>query len=166
MKKTLAMIAIGIGSMMLGQSTNVETVSPYQKNNLFVGVGTNGLTGLGFSNVEGSKTTTWNVGIQGGYFVENNLALVAGGRYTHLQKNVDVLHYLGGVRSYLWNVLPVQVDYNGSNRKESNIGVQVGYAFKPVNYLTIEPNLRYDSNLKSRTGDVFSGGLEVNYFFK
>ena len=162
MKKLLFLFAILVSSLSFAQT---------QKGNSFVGFRA---TDLGFSNYD--KVTTYGAGLQGGHFVQNNLAIVAGVGYTAVSAkdyNANDWNYEAGVKYYVDNVLPVQVDWNGStgnfsNPSRSNLGLSVGYALflgKNRNF-NIEPGLKYDVSLTDNYKNTFSGGIGVNYFFK
>lgn len=163
MKKVLGMVTIMMGSLMFAQEATNQVESPFVKNNIFVGAGT---SGIGFDTTDGSKSTNWSVGIQGGYFIQDRLALVAGTSFEHKAKHVELFSYNAGVKYYIEDLVPVQVDYSGDDAGRDYLGAQVGYAFRPSNNFTIEPNLKYNVNLNKGGKNFTSGGVEFNYFFK
>ena len=150
---------------------SVISFAQTNQGNSFVGIRA---TDLGFSNY--NKVTTYGVGVQGGHFVQKNLAIVGELAYSAVSApnyNANDWNYGAGVKYYIDNVLPVQVDWNGStgnfsNPSRSNLGLSVGYALflgKNRNF-NIEPGLKYDVSLTDNYKNTFSGGIGVNYFFK
>lgn len=140
-----------------------------QKGNSFIGLKA---SDVNFSNY--NKVTTIGVGLQGGHFIQNNLALVAQAGYNSIHANdfnMNDWSYGTGFKYYVDTVLPLQIDWNGAtdnlnNTYKSNLGFSVGYAWRPINRITVEPTLRYDVSLKEDKLNKFSGGVGVNYFFK
>lgn len=163
MKKVLGMTIVMFGSLVFAQEVTKQVESPFVKNNFYVGAGT---SGLGFTTVEDSKSTSWNVGVQGGYFVIDRLAVVATASLEHFSKNDEVFTYGGGLKYYIEDLVPVQVDYLNKDHFGDYLGFQGGYAFKVANNFTIEPNVKYNVNLATGGKNFTSGGVEFNYFFK
>ena len=159
MKKLLFLFAILVSSLSFAQ---------IKKNSAYVGVSSNSVTGINYQSVEKSKAKTFNVGLQGGYFVIDNLAAIAGVGY-NLNKyggNVvsEAISYQFGGKYYIANVLPLQADFNGVE-DVNYIGTQLGYAWFPSKNFSIEPNVRYDFALKNYYENKFSFGVGFNYFF-
>ena len=150
--------------MLVGVLTFAQT----QKGSTFVGVSSNSVTGVNYSTVKDSGVKTFQMGVQGGYFVANNLAGIAGVGYQVLRANKQTVYegvsYQVGGKYYVESKVPVQVDFNGVD-KVNFIGTQLGYAFFPSKNFSIEPNARYDFALKNSYEDKFSLGVGFNYFF-
>ena len=79
--------------------------SQTEKGSKFVGVSTNALTGINYSTVEDSGVKVFQVGVQGGYFLENNLAAVAGLGYNSERVNKvtvsEDFSYLVGAKYFI-----------------------------------------------------------------
>lgn len=128
---------------------------------------------LSFNNYD--KITTYGVGLQGGHFVQDNLAIVAELGYSavHVKNfNANEWNYAAGVKYYVDGVLPIQVDWNGATGyarvpTKSNLGISLGYAFFPgAKQISIEPTLKYNVSLNDSYSNGFMGGIGVNYFFR
>lgn len=155
-------------SILFALIFSVMVFSQTEKGSKFVGVSTNALTGINYSTVEDSGVKVFQIGAQGGYFLENNLAAVAGLGYNSKRVNKSTasedFSYLVGAKYFIQSVLPVQVDYNGVG-SEDYIGTQLGYAFFPSENFSVEPNARYNFALKDNYKNIFSLGIGFNYHF-
>lgn len=172
MKKLFTMMALVILTTLsfAQQSSMLENSKiATQKGVYFVGVNS---TNLGFTNVD--DTTTFNVGLTGGAFATQGLAVVAKVGYSsvHLDKfevNSNQWSYGAGLRYYVSNVIPVQVDWTGTTgtgvENKSWVGFQGGYAFFVYPNFSIEPTVRYDLSTRSTDPNVWSGGVGFNLFF-
>lgn len=70
----------------------------------------------------------------------------------------EILSYKIGIKYYLQDVIPLQVDFSGTNVNNYNneIGLQAGYAFflgKEKN-VSIEPGIRYSIPLETKAGTI------------
>lgn len=176
MKKLLFSFVLMLTSMlMFAQNTNEaklisksEAMQATQEGNIFVGVNT---TGFGFTNVDGVTNT--NVGINVGAFAKQNFAIVANvgyGAVTSKEFNTNDWYYGAGLRYYIVNAVPVQVDWKGSvgnnyHPTTSYIGVEGGYAWFISKRFSVEPKLRYDISTRDEYKNVFSGTIGFNTFF-
>lgn len=161
MKKLFLAFMMLLGALSFAQVT---------KGTSFIGVSTNSLTGLNFNTVKDSGVKNFQIGLQGGHFIVDRLAVVAGVGYNNIRvKDVgtvdEAISYQAGLKYYVENVLPVQLDYNGVD-DVNYVGAQVGYAIFASKNFSLEPNLRYDLALKDSHNDKFSFGVGFNYFFK
>lgn len=169
MKQLVLVFAMLFATMSFSQETNSERASQATQSGNYV-LGLNS-TGLGFSNVE--KATDFNAGVSAGVFVEDGLALLANLGYgsSHFNDvNVNSWNYGVGAKYYIADVLPLQLDWNGStgngiSPNTSYIGTQLGYAWFPFRNFSVEPKLRYSFSTKDEYPDVFSGGVGFNLFF-
>lgn len=159
MKKLFSIVAILMFAMSFAQISAGTS---------FVGVSSNSLTGVSYASVKDSKVKAFEVGVQGGYFVAENLAGIAGLGYSVVKFDGDVIQegvsYQVGAKYYINGAIPVQADFNGVE-DENFIGTQLGYAFFPSKNFSIEPNVRYDFALKDTYNNIFSFGVGFNYFF-
>lgn len=106
-------------------------------------------TGFGLVSVDG--TTIWSLGVEGGYFVMDDLAIKAGLGYTDYDGD-SVFTYKLGAKYYIMSQIPIQVDVNGASIKDFDenplwLGLQGGYAIFLGENVSIEPGLRYSLSL-------------------
>lgn len=170
MKKVFLGLATFATIMLSAQktdSTNAKKAT--QEGNIVVGINS---TGLGFTNVD--KATNVNAGVTVGAFAKDNLAVIASLGYQSLLqdggKNTNDWYYGAGVKYYLSNIVPLQVDWKGSvgnnnHPSTSYVGFQGGYAWFPFSNFSVEPSIRYDISTKTEYKNVFSGGVGFNLFF-
>lgn len=111
----------------------------------------------------------WSLGIEGGYFVLDDLAAKLGigyseGNFTSFTKSngTSVFRYKIGVKYYFDSKYPIVVDYTGATSFTEDtslnyIGIQSGYAFFIGKQISIEPTLRYNFALDSNQDGAFQG---------
>lgn len=132
------------------------------------GVGT---TGLGFqSNEFGSS---YNLGLEGGYFVMDDLALKVGlgfgGDNPKGGTSTTGTAYKVGAKYYIMSMIPVEVSYNGVSSdaaKPSFVGIQAGYAIFLGDNVSLEPGIRYNNTLdkeKAVSGLQFNVGFALHF---
>lgn len=101
--KKLLLVLIGATGMMSAQVK--EPKSPIHKNNYYVGLSSNSLTGLSYTTNNGNKVGNLNVGVEGGYLVTHRLAVVGGIGYTHSYvkdiETTNTMNYLVGGETLL-----------------------------------------------------------------
>lgn len=111
-------------------------------------------TSIGFSSEDGYSS--FNLGLEGGYFIMDDLAIKAGLGYGSDKvegfEASSTFSYKIGAKYYVSGMIPVQVDFNGSSKKDvddnpSYVGLQGGYAIFLGENVSIEPGLRYDMSL-------------------
>lgn len=119
-------------------------------------------------------TTVWNVGLEGGYFVIDNLAIKAGLGYGEtkyddgfFEGKSSSFSYKIGAKYYAAGVVPVQLDFSGTSIEDveddpSYIGFQAGYAWFLGDNVSIEPGVRYNLATDS---DLYQNVLEFNLGF-
>src|SRR5690606_37076801 len=127
-------------------------------------------TGIYFSSSDGN--TDFNLGLEGGYFIMDDLAIKAGlGFGSFKADGADEadshFSYKIGAKYYISGMIPVQVDYNGASIKDldenpSYLGLQGGYAIFLGDNVSIEPGLRYDMSLND---DFYESVFQVNIGF-
>ena len=170
MKKLLVLF-----SVMLMVAVSAQT----QQGMKFLEVGTSftpstvSSTGINFTTTD--KLNTFNVGVEGGYFVLKNLALKAGLGYGDASYDGTELgnafSYKVGMKYYAGGFIPLGVDFNsavikGQDENPGYVGMSGGYAFFLGNSVSFEPTLRYDVSTNSSYKNVFSAGLGINLFLR
>src|SRR5690606_14175483 len=113
-----------------------------------------------------------NLGLEGGYFIMDDLAIKAGLGYGSLKLDgadeaFSSFSYKIGAKYYVSGMIPVQIDYNGTSVKDaeenpSYVSLQGGYAIFLGDNVSIEPGLRYDMSMND---DFFESVLQVNIGF-
>jgi outer membrane protein W len=119
-----------------------------------------GSTAIGFTSADGSSS--YNFGVEGGYFVMDNLAVKVGLGYGGSKADggpsSSALGYKIGAKYYVINTIPVEVYYNGTSKSDtpsgfknpSFLGLGAGYAVFLGDNVSIEPGLRYNYSLLSK----------------
>jgi len=110
-----------------------------------------GTTGIYFTSQDGEST--FNVGLDGGYFVMDDLAVKAGLGYgTNSLTDISVFSYRLGAKYYVKSMIPVTLDFTGASIEDANenplwLGIGAGYAWFIGDHVSIEPGLRYNVSL-------------------
>lgn len=126
-------------------------------------------TSFQFASADGS--TAYNLGLEGGYFIMDDLALKAGFGYGGSKpdggESTNTFSYKIGAKYYILSMIPVQVDYSGATIKDvdenpSYFGMQAGYAIFLGQNVSIEPGLRFN---KSLNDDFYNDVFQVNIGF-
>ena len=115
--------------------------------------------------------SSFNLGLEGGYFIMDDLALKAGLGYGSINTDVfdtNTFSYKIGAKYYVASKFPVSVDYTGSSTKDavenpSYLGFGAGYAWFVADNISIEPGLRYNLSLNEDFTD--EGLLRINIGF-
>ena len=130
-------------------------------------------TGLGYTS-EKDGVKVFNIGMNGGYFVQDNLALKVGVGYgnTRYDGNTtsEVFSYRVGLEYHLVGYVPIEVAWAGSdvsylNENPSYLSTQLGYNWFFTNHVGIKPLIRYDISLMNNYKDLLSIGVGFNYYF-
>ncbi len=130
-----------------------------EKGELFLEANTGTLaTGnTSFSLSSSDGVTAWSVGVDGGYFIMDDLAIKAGLGYQDLGDFIDgTLVYKLGAKYYLNGTIPLGADLTGvstDGNGASWFGLQGGYAFFIGDQVAIEPALRYNITLDEADAD-------------
>jgi len=128
-------------------------------------------TGIQFTTFSDDAGSRFNVGLEGGYFLMDNLAVKVGLGYGTVKVNsdadaVDRFSYKIGAKYYIIGSIPVQIDYSGvstdADEDPSFFGIQGGYAIFLGDNVSIEPGLRYNLSLND---DFFTDAFQVNIGF-
>ncbi|HIC32369.1 MAG: hypothetical protein JXK08_04220 [Flavobacteriaceae bacterium] len=115
-----------------------------------------GNTGFYLATQDGN--TAYNLGLDGGYFIMDDLAIKAGLGYGDMSSEDDAngtFSYRIGAKYYIKSMIPVTLDLTGASGDEVEfagetpmwLGVGAGYAWFIGNNVSIEPGLRYNHSL-------------------
>lgn len=169
MKKLLLLFAFITASLVWAQTQNGNFVleTAVLSNN------TAPNTGFGFSKITDGGGSLLNVGVNGGYFVQNNLAVKAGVGYgaTYFDGRtlVDMWSFRAGMEYHINGHLPVEVAWTGvsSDAKfnPSYLSTQVGYNWFVNKNVGIKPLVRYDISLTDKYKDIVSFGVGFGFYF-
>ncbi|GAA4271662.1 hypothetical protein U6A24_13835 [Aquimarina gracilis] len=112
----------------------------------------NGNTAFGLRSRDGE--TDWGLGLEGGYFVMDDLAIKAGLGYADSSEEgaLSTFTYKIGAKYYIMSKIPVELSYAGlsiedADENPSYLGIQAGYAWFLGDNVSIEPGLRYNATL-------------------
>ncbi len=112
----------------------------------------NGNTSFGLTSRDGE--TIWGIGLEGGYFVMDDLAVKAGLGYNDSSFDGDSSQFIYkiGAKYYIMSKIPVEVSYVGESVEDADenasyLGIQAGYAWFLGDNVSIEPGLRYNATL-------------------
>lgn len=156
------------------EETTIEYSDPTDGGNWFLeantGSFTTGNTSISFISIEGELV--WSVGVDGGIFIADDLALKAGFGVT-AGENQGFMVYKVGVIGYIGGKVPIGIDYTGTtnndlsfNRAINWLGLQIGHSIFINDYISIQPNVRYNYSLTENTPSVLQGNIGFVLFFK
>ncbi|MEZ4854319.1 hypothetical protein [Flavobacterium sp.] len=126
-----------------------------------------GNTGFYFSSQDGESM--YNIGLDGGYFVIDDLAIKAGLGYGgNSVDDSNVFSYRVGAKYYVKSMIPVTLDLTGASIKDADenpmwLGVGAGYAWFLGQNVSIEPGVRYNHSLNDNYTD--KGVFQFNVGF-
>ncbi|WP_075343995.1 hypothetical protein [Tenacibaculum agarivorans] len=153
---TIALVLLGLTAN--AQSSNDKENAQTQKGKFIIeantGSNTTGNTGFYLRSSNGS--TSFSVGLDGGYFVMDDLALKGGLGYN--DGNESFVYKIGG-EYYIDGRFPVGLDFTGTSvtgGSENWVGIQGGYAYFIGKNVSIKPTVRYNIGLNDQDG-VFQG---------
>lgn len=159
MKKLLliAMMAVGLTvTAQEGQTSKGKFVIEAN-----TGSATTGNTS--FSLASSNGTTNWSIGLDGGYFVMDDLAIKAGLGYLEVNGS-DAFNYKIGAEYFILSKIPVSVDFTGSTGNDLKwLGLQAGYALFLADNIALKPAVRYNVGLDNQDG-VFQGLVGFSLF--
>lgn len=120
-----------------------------------------GTTGFYFASQDGESS--YNVGLDGGYFIMDDLAIKAGLGYGgDSATSTSAFSYRLGAKYYVKSMIPVTLDLTGASGDAVEnfagetpmwLGVGAGYAWFIGNNVSIEPGLRYNHSLNDKYTD-------------
>lgn len=130
-----------------------------------------GTTGIYFTSQDGNSS--YSVGLDGGYFIMDNLAIKAGlgiNGFSGDGDSASAFAYRLGAKYYVNSMIPVTLDLTGASGKDVYgdeapmwLGIGAGYAWFIGNNVSIEPGLRYNHSLNENFTD--KGVFQVNIGF-
>ena len=127
-----------------------------------------GSTGLYLTSVDGE--TSYNLGLDGGYFIMDDLAVKAGLGYggSSVEGSLSTFSYRLGAKYYVNSMIPVTLDLTGASIEDANenpmwLGIGAGYAWFVGKNVSIEPGLRYNLSLNEDFTD--EGVFQFNIGF-
>jgi len=113
-----------------------------------------GTTSFSLLSIDGE--TTYSIGLDGGYFIMDDLAIKAGLGYLDSSLGeTSVFSYRLGAKYYLMSKIPLTLDYTGATIKDSDenpswLGVGAGYAIFLGSNVSVEPGLRYNLTMNDK----------------
>ena len=113
-----------------------------------------GTTSFSLTSADGE--TIYGVGIDGGYFIMDDLAIKVGlGYSSNSLTDENVFSYRLGAKYYLMGNIPLTLDYTGASVKDVNenpswVGIGAGYAIFLGSNVSIEPGLRYNLTMNDK----------------
>ncbi|CAM1370523.1 hypothetical protein [Tenacibaculum xiamenense] len=166
MKKLLvaAMMVFGLAANAQ-ESSSSQTAQGKFVIEANTGSATTGSTSFSLASVDGN--TAWSVGLDGGYFVIDDLAVKAGLGYTDTGA-ADRFNYKIGAEYYILGQIPVGVDFTGSSYTGGStnwLGLQGGYAYFLGENVSIKPAVRYNIGLEDGQEGVFQGLIGFALYF-
>lgn len=137
--------------------------------------GTSQTGNTSFGLYSGKDNTDWSIGLDGGYFVIDRLAIKAGLGFSSIENSRDRFAYKIGAKYYIIDKIPVGLDFTGESITYKNssvsdranwIGIQGGYAWFVSKQIAIEPTLRYNFTTDDQKADsFFSANVGFALFF-
>lgn len=112
--------------------------------------------------------TSYSIGLDGGYFIADDLALKAGLGYMDGDSGSGVFSYRLGAKYYIKSMIPVTLDLTGASVEDAPenplwLGLGAGYAIFLGDNVSIEPGLRYNFSLNEDYTD--NGVFQFNIGF-
>lgn len=164
-KLLLSALAVCAFSFSNAQETEKSTTSQTSKGKILVEANTGnamlGTTGLYYTSVDGESN--FNIGLDGGYFIMDDLAVKAGLGYgSDSVSDTSSFSYRLGGKYYVKSMIPVSLDLTGASGDGVEnaagetplwLGMGAGYAWFVGNNISIEPGLRYNHSLNEDYSD-------------
>ncbi|AUC14839.1 hypothetical protein BTO06_06655 [Tenacibaculum sp. SZ-18] len=121
------------------------------------GSATTGNTSFSFTSQD--EATSFSVGLDGGYFIVDDIAIKVGLGYSEDANENTSLVYKVGAEMYIDGRFPIGIDITGTDNDTTSVnwlGLQAGYAIFLGENVSIKPALRYNIGMD---GDVEDEGL-------
>jgi hypothetical protein len=154
MKKIFTILCAGI--LTLGLSAQTES------GNMLVGVSSN----AGFTSFSpeggGDGVTSMNLGVSGGYFVIDNLALTANFGFAQVGDADAVTSFGIGGRYYMGSMF-AGVGYSIPGEDLSDLTLGAGYSKMLTDNIALEPSLGY--TMHSWDGESYGSSFRLNIGF-
>jgi opacity protein-like surface antigen len=138
------------------------------------GFGGDGRVGSGstqFKLFSRDGSTLYGIGLEGGYFFMDDLAIKLGLGYEGSSESGSnsAFAYKIGAKYYVIRMIPVELSYtgvsvSGASQNPSYVGIQAGYAWFLGKNVSLEPGLRYNYALLSKDKGGISN-LQFNIGF-
>ena len=149
MKKLLFFAVIAVLGL---QNVNAQEASGQTEKGKWLieantGTAATGNTSFSLFSVDGN--TAWSIGLDGGYFVMDDLAVKVGLGYGD-NGAIDSFVYKVVAKYYIDSQFPVGIDFTGTSTDGNSanwVGLQGGYAWFLGENVSIEPALRYNVTL-------------------
>ena len=109
-----------------------------------------------FSLLSADGEIVYSLGLDGGYFIMDDLAIKVGlGYASNSVTDENVFSYRLGAKYYLMSKIPLTLDYTGAIIKDydenpSWVGLGAGYAIFLGSNVSIEPGLRYNVSMNDK----------------
>lgn len=175
MKKLLLSAVIAVFAM---SNVNAQDGGQTSKGKILIEANTGnamlGTTGIYFASSDGDSE--YNVGLDGGYFIMDDLALKVGlgfGGYSFDGGGSEsAFSYRLGAKYYVNSMIPLTLDLTGASGDAVEIaggetpmwlGLGAGYAWFLGDNVSIEPGIRYNHSLNEDYAD--KGIFQVNVGF-
>ena len=138
------------------------------------GIGAGGIATTGIYFTSTDSFSSFNLGLDGGYFIMDDLAIKAGLGYGSFKPDggdaASTFSYRLGAKYYVNSMIPVTVDLTGASGEDVFgdetplwLGLGAGYAWFIGDNVSIEPGLRYNLSLNEDYTD--EGVLQFNVGF-
>ena len=178
MKKILLFtVLLVFGYTANAQDEDTDSGGPTAKGSWLIEANTGnamlGSTNFSFASSDGN--TSYNLGLDGGYFIADDLALKAGlgfgGFSPDEGDNASSFAYRIGAKYYIKSMIPVTLDLTGASGDAVEIndetpmwlGIGAGYAWFIGENVSIEPGLRYNISMNEDYTD--EGVFQINIGF-
>lgn len=181
--KKLIFTGLMLFSLIMAQAQE-EKVEQISEGKFFVEFGTsfgeaNLYSGSSINFYNDGDASYYNVGLMGGYFIKDNLAITGSLGHGNIVSDNNFSWGLGA-KYYLLDKLPLALNLNGSSYDSFNflssgrerplyLGFQAGYAFFIGNNVSIEPGIRYAIGLKDdafgNKYNIFSFNVGFSFYF-
>ncbi len=160
----------------MGMAVNAQEVEKPTSKGKFVieaNTGSGGTSGTHLSLYSTDGHTGWSLGLNGGYFVIDNLAIKTGlgySGYRHRFNGREIYRnsfvYAIGAEYYFIDKIPVSIDYSGNDNGINNLlGLQAGYVWFLAENMSVKPILRYNIGLGERSSNSFQGLIGFALYF-
>jgi len=171
--KKLLLSALAVCAFTFSNAQETETSSALSKGSIVVeantafGTAHAANTGFAFSSRDGEST--YNLGLEGGYFIMDNLALKAGlGFGGDSAADSSTFSYKVGAKYYVMGQFPVSLDLNGATIKDYDenpmyLGIGAGYAWFVADNISVEPGVRYNATMNDKYDE--EGNFQLNVGF-
>lgn len=152
-------LAYVIVAMLMTLSAQAQ----FEQGKVYVGAS---LTGLNLS-YSGIDDLNLGVSAQGGYFIEDNIMLLANAEFKHSNNDVVPNSYMAGIGGRYYIIqngiyLGANVKWMHAQHSYNDFmpGVEVGYAYFINGSVTIEPAIYYNQSFKKHS-DYSTIGLKI-----